>query len=205
VNTRQAVSDLLERSQKLTVKRMSQFALVVTLVGSASFGGLREVEEPGPSTLAPDERHVGAQLAVEVHRVITVDSLPPIPDPGDGERIVAVVATVENLSDRTITGGLADTFLLDDVSGVENTEPASYVGLVRDGTGFPHIQPGVPDRLVFAWNAAAEAVPASVTVVVREKTLVNDPLTLHGPTWLFPSPAAIVEVPVEDLDEETDG
>lgn len=179
----------------VSLVRMGQVAGVAALGVSALFGGLEEAPQPALPQLDPGERHEGPQLSVTVERALLFDDLRPLPDPPPGHQLLAVTAEIENL-DTVPAGAISDALVLHDTSGFAPVDPKPSTALISDPGLAVELQPGVPERVVFVWTVPAEGEPAEIDLIVRDKTLVTDPVLFAGPTWLDPHPAVRVVVPL---------
>jgi len=172
------------------------------LVATAAFGGLATAAEPGPVAIEPGQEHRNDQFAVTVERVLLVDELT---EAGvyvdDGERVLALVVTVENTWTRPIavhpTGSLTESVRLD---GLSDTPPDS-IARYDDGTVAPWLQPGVPAQLVLAWAVKAgqftDAQPMRITL--SDMTLYTGSFVASGQWWDDPAPAATMTVTLDDI------
>lgn len=186
--------------------RLGQLGAIAVLGVSALFGGLDEVTPPGLPGLAPGTVHEGPQLHVAVDKAVLADTLPPLPDPEEGQRYLAVGTTIENRDVRP-AAALGETLVLESVTGYEVVEPAPDVALISDGSSPVELQPGMKDRVAFVWlvepaeaNDDEPADEPTVEIVVQDKTLITETTVMFGPTWIDPLPAARVMLPLEEAE-----
>ncbi|MDW4572081.1 hypothetical protein R8Z57_04735 [Microbacterium sp. M3] len=181
------------------------------LLATAAFGGLATAAPPELATLEPGEAHVTAERSLAVQRAVLIDELPDtrvLPD--DGERVLVIVAEVENLWDRPLSAGSKG---IGETLSIAGTDAVSAEGAARldDATADPWLQPGVPAQIVFAWAVPDDlfAEGDEVGVTLYERSLYTGSFVTQGQTWEDPAPDAVVIVEVEDVGagadaEETD-
>lgn len=171
------------------------------LAATAAFGGLATAAEPAIAELDAGETHRNDQLSIAIERAVLIDEFP---DAGvfveDGERVLAVLATVENrwieplaaYADSSVTASLTVTGL-----------PASPDSVARydDATVSPWLQPGVPAQIVFAWAVEADAIEdaQALEITLNDMTLHTGSFVANGQWWTEPVPAATVTIEVEDI------
>jgi hypothetical protein len=168
---------------------------VVVLAASGLFGGLDAVAGGGVPAVALGQVDTGQPWNVTVTGARLLTDQPPLHAEHEGDRWLAIVATVEVTADET-RGDMRDILR---VSGAEQlrTEQPDTILLVRDYTP-PRLNPGMPEKVAFFWAQPPNApVPTAVTVRIFGKTRRIDTLTGHL-EWLDPEVRAEVRAPVED-------
>ncbi|HEY1486708.1 MAG TPA: hypothetical protein VGF84_11430, partial [Micromonosporaceae bacterium] len=113
-----------------------------------------------------------------------------------GDRWLVVIATVDITSSDS-RDDLTEALRLRDVPGLLDVAPNPIL-LAQDATDVTYLNPGMPERLGFAWEQSGAApVPTSVQVEVYDETRQPD---LGGNLGWFPNAtaAAIVRTPVQD-------
>ncbi|WP_028046480.1 hypothetical protein [Cellulomonas sp. URHE0023] len=161
------------------LQRFGVVGAVALLAVTAAFGGLQEQTQDGPEELAVDTAVDLAPFEVTVHRVVWTTELPGQYLTDDGNRWIAVVATVRNTSDSGVLGGaLGEALTLADVEGLVQ-EPgtlvpgvtASSVSLLDDGSTLSPVQPGLTYEAAFLFEQDGSiAAPTSATVLLQEHT-----------------------------------
>ena len=161
------------------------FAIGVGVVAfgvSGLFGGFEKASTrpPGPPAVAPSAANIGKPWNVTVLSVVVLDKLEPLRLKHPGDRWIAVVAVIEVTAERSFNVGRA--IRIRGAEGVE-TEP-DQIRLVRDTSTVAELQPGVPEKVGFFWEQAADApVPTEVDVGIFGQTYAYDE-TSHLPGWL---------------------
>jgi len=173
------------------------------LAATAAFGSLNTVAAAPPAplaTLGPDTTHTSAQAAITLRSAVLIDKLSATRVfPEEGERLLVVLAEIENLWTAPLELGSGDGIAQAIRLADDERAPG---GTVRedDQTDTPLLQPGVPALLAFTW-----AVPAArysdgdeLTVVLRDPSLITGQLLYTGTSWGNYTPAAEVRVPIRD-------
>jgi hypothetical protein len=185
------------------------FATALTgafLAVAAAFGGLGAVAAPAIPELAAGETHESPQLDVTVERAVLVDSLD---EAGvfveDGQRVLAVVATVVNRWDRPVTSGSSGLGAVMRVPALGDVAP-SAVARFDDATQSPVFQPRVPAQVVVAWAVdettlrdTGIAGDDALRLQLRDLALSTGALVLYGESWGDPVTAATATVPLRDV------
>jgi hypothetical protein len=182
--------------------------LLVAVVGLA--GGLDRVPPRQLPVVAEDQLNPGEPWNVTVEAAVLAVDLEPAFLQEEGYWL-AVIADVEVNADET-RSDLYEILYVTDVEGLAREHQASgiYPGaiqaddirLVRDGTAAASLHPGLPERLAFLWELAADTPPpAEVHVEIVGKTYRTSSLT-GAMEWLDEAPRAQLTVPVEDRREE---
>ena len=172
------------------------------LLATAAFGGLATAAPPELATLEPGEAHVTAERSLTVQRAVLIDELPDAGVyPEDGERVLAVIADVENMWDRPLYSGgekgIAGSFSLQEVDADAEAGAARY----DDTTASPWLQPRVPATIVFAWSVPAGlfAEGDELPITLYDRSIYTGSFVTSGQWWDGPVPAAVVTVEVEDV------
>lgn len=197
--------------QKVPTKWFVSGGLVIFLAVSAAFGGLNDAAAAPIPQLTAGEPHTGAQLRITVDRAVLLDGFPEQGIlPAEGERLLVVVATVEDVwrdpaSTRTSIGA-ADNLRPVGVPGLDASSAPQSVAVISDGAEFPDLQPGVPIELAFIWSIDPSALAEgdSMAIDVYDKTYRSDGFITSGERWVNPVVAATVTVPVSDSGDGSD-
>jgi hypothetical protein len=181
-----------------TLRRAVAALAAVAVVATIPFGGLRTVDPKLASVvrLKVDEVSKGGPWNVTVTGGRLLKDQPPLKAGTKGNRWVIVLATVEITADETRN----DMDAILQISGAQGlvSDKPTEVRLLRDYTAYPALHPGIPERMIFGWEQAADApVPTQVDVTIVGKTLRPDSLR-NAPSWLDDAPRAVVTVPVVD-------
>lgn len=171
------------------------------LAATAAFGGLATAAEPGPAVLADGATHRNDQLSIQVERAVLIDEFP---DAGvyveDGERVLALVVTVENEWTQPLPTSpgtsVAKSFTIEGL-----TDGPDSTARLDDATVGPWLQPGVPAQIVVTWAVDADRFEAdqTLTVTLNDLTLYTGSFVTSGQWWTGPVPAATTTVVIEDV------
>ena len=187
------------------------------LAVAAAFGGLNAVAAPPIPDLSAGKTHVNGPFSLAISRAVLIDEFP---EAGitveEGQRVLAVVVTAENVWDRAMPTVLSspDAALRGSLRIPSLGDGAVPVAIARfdDATKEPHLQPGVPADLVVTWAVDADALAAGdeVEIDIRDLSLSEGVLITYGEEWGTPMTAAHVHVDVTDVGagadaEETSG
>lgn len=171
---------------------------------AAAFGGLDAIAAPPISTLEPGETHTNAAFDLTVERAVLIDTFPEagaFADPDAGERVLAVVVTVENRWDRAVRAE-ADTAVLGSLRAPGLDEPVlGAVARFDDGTKDPWLQPGMPVELVATWVIGGDELTAADDLVleIRDFSLLRGQIVFSGEVWDAPVVAARMSIPLTDV------
>ena len=200
-------------ADKVPPKWVTVSAVALFLAGTAAFGGLADAPAAAEKPLAqldPGDAHDTGELKVTLDRAVLIDTLDgsgtyPLDD--GSERVLAVLATIENPGNEAL-----DTlsFATDQiaVTGMPTERPdgrALEVSTARldDATISPVIQPGFSVEIALTWP-----VPRDLWRADDELHLTISDLTWFEPTflgdgpgfWTEPAvPAAEIDLVVEDV------
>jgi hypothetical protein len=159
-------------------------------------GGLDPVKGPGLPRTALNTVDHGAPWNVTVTGARLLDGPALIEPQHKGDRWLLVLATVEVTADES-RNDMDDVIRLSGVPGLRNEEP-DYTYLVRDQSPVGHLNPGMPERLAYAWAQSPDApIPTEIEVQIYGKTRRADSLT-GSIGWFDDAPRSRVTVPVED-------
>lgn len=191
---------------KVPTKWLFTGVLVLFLAASAAFGGLNDVP-PAPLPVVPAGESIdGAQLRIAVDRAVLIDGFPEDGIvPAEGERLLVVVAIVENLWDEPASafsdGGVADNLRPVGVAGLDESSRPVSVAVLSDGTEFEPLQPGVPVELAFIWSVDPAAVPDTDTLDIRiyDKVYRAEGFVTYGERFDSPFVMATSAVPLSDV------
>jgi hypothetical protein len=193
---------VVTQGSRLTLTWITRIGVVGLLAASALFGGLDDAEPPAIPDLEVAERHDGAPLAITVERAVVVDEIAGVAKPvDDGGRLLLVVATAENTSAAPVLAPV-DSLRVGGLDSVSSEDPARSINVLDDDSTVHRLQPRVPTRLVFIWDvSAAELADGDeLRVGLFDLTFVETRDIVINAAWQDPALAAVVTVPVEDLD-----
>ncbi|SEC82352.1 hypothetical protein SAMN04489844_3061 [Nocardioides exalbidus] len=186
----------------------------LALLASAPFGGLSVVPEPGAGSWTTGTPFEVGPFEVTVDRAVSTDDLgAAVPPPAEGNRLVAVVADVENVSDRMAYLSLLTDAVRPAASGTVDggndpfaRGPAPEVYLVKDTSTPTLLNPDVALRVVLVWeqNPGAAADPGTLRLDVGGYDFVEEgSLTLDSNFWLPDAGVALSgEVAVEPVEDD---
>lgn len=197
-------------------------ATAVFLGATAGFGGLADAPGPEPEplpVLAAGETHTNQQFDITVERAVLIDELPGSGTyPKEGERVLAVVATLQNITDDPLLSSQFSeaTFTIEELPAERPSgdEATSSIARVDDSTLAPWLQPDVPVQVVVTWPVPADLLGAGDLVRLTLSDYERyDWARLGGSeddhSWVDPAPAAYVDLEIEDVgagaDSEEDG
>jgi hypothetical protein len=195
-------------SDRVPTRWLVTGSTLVVLAASAAFGGLDDAPAEALPALGPGDPVTGAQLRIAVERARLLDALPEAGlTPDDGNRLLIVVATVEDVWDGpvpTLPGiGAADNLRPLGIPGIDGDADPDAVLLLADGTMSPELQPHVPMELAFVWEVPAASVRADpgaeLAVEVYDKTYRAEGFVTYGERFEDPFPQARASVPFEDI------
>lgn len=195
-------------TDRVPTRWFAGIATGVFLAVTAAFGGLATAATPSLAVLEPGEAHVTDQRSLTIERAVLVDELPEAgvyPDPDENQRVLAVVATVENPwtapQTASATSGFSVSAFAESVSVGEL--PAKESANVRydDSTSGPWMQPGVPFELVMAWivDADAYADGDELEITLNTLSLYTASFVAEGEWWQDPTPSARMTLTLNDL------
>lgn len=201
---------LQKATDRVPTKWFAAIGTGLFLAATAAFGGLAPVAvaEPTLPELTAGDVHTSAQLKVTVERAVLIDSLQGsgvTPDSDRGERLLVVLAQVENLWDRPLSSAGSESFL-QAVLREGDSRPAGAVVREDDQTSPLWLQPNVPALLVYTWAVGPDDYHEgeNLTLVVQDAALITGQLLYTGEDWGDYAPAATVTVPLEDAGSESD-
>ncbi|WP_413317657.1 hypothetical protein AA0Z99_11980 [Agrococcus sp. 1P02AA] len=211
--TGRAGSWMSKAAEKVPMRWLTTAVAGIFLAATAAFGGLETAASTLPEELAAGEAHVGPFASFTLERAVLIDTFDEAgatADPAAGERVLAVVGTVEGTWDRSI-GTDSTTFA--QAIRLEALPDASVTAAARldDGTISPAVQPGVPAELVLTWIVPDDlfADGDEVRVSLLDHQLYVGSSTLYGEYWSDQELAATVLLEAEDVgagaDAEAEG
>lgn len=205
-------------AQRLPSSWITVTAAALFLAATAAFGGLADapVAEAAPlPQLTAGDTHTNDQFAITFERAVLLDDLSGSgTTPKEGERVLAVVVTMENVTDTALsTASYVPATLA--VPGlptqrVDGSEmPTVSIARMDDATIGPYLQPGVPAQLVLTWPVPADRYVAGdeVPLAISDLRWWEPELlfTGNGGQWRDPVAAARVQLTAEDVDAEETG
>jgi hypothetical protein len=199
--TRRRFGWLRAASDRVPTRWFAGIGTALFLAATAAFGGLATAAEPAITELEAGATHQNDQLSIAIERAVLVDEFP---EAGvfvdDGERVLAVLATVENrwteplaaYADSSVTGSI-------EPAGLDGSPDS--VARYDDATVNPWLQPGVPAQIVLAWAVDADAFEDAqeVEITLNDMTLHTGSFVANGQWWTRPVAAASVTIAIEDL------
>lgn len=195
---------LREATDRVPTAWIPGILTAVFLGAAAAFGGLEAVAAPPIATLQPGDEHRNDMLSITVERAVLIDTFPEAgasANDEEGERVLAVVVTAENVWDRAVPAenDVSLTGMLR-ASGLAEASPVSAARL-DDGTNEPWLQPEMPVELVVTWiiDAGELAAGDEVDLELRDFTLQEGQIVFSGEAWIDPVVGARVSVPVTDV------
>ncbi|WP_285137372.1 hypothetical protein [Microbacterium sp. lyk4-40-TSB-66] len=169
---------------------------------TAVFGGLSAVAVPPVPDIAAGTEHRNDQFALTVERAVLIDELPGSgTSVSDGQRVLALVVSVENVWDRALAAsgdaGVADAVSVAELGGAT----ANAVARIDDATVAPYLQPGVPAELVLTWavDPATFAAGDVLHVDLLDFTSYTGQLVTYGESWIDPVVGARTTVEISDV------
>lgn len=175
---------------------------VLFLTVTAAFGGLSAVAVAPVPDIAAGTEHRNDQFALTVERAVLIDELRGSgTSVSDGQRVLALVVSVENVWDHPIAAS-ADAGVADAVSVAElDGATANAVARLDDATVAPYLQPGVPAELVLTWvvDSATFAAGDVLHVDLLDFTLYTGQLITYGESWIDPVVGARTTVEISDV------
>lgn len=172
------------------------------LVVTAAYGGLETVQPEPLVALQPGETHENDQLALTVERAVLIDDFREAGTiAGEGERVLALVVTVENVwTDPLMASGNNSVGMTIRVDDLGDVAPDS-IARMDDATWAPYLQPGVPAQLVATWlvpeTQFSEETPIDLTL--RNPSLHIGQHLTYGASWGEPVEAATLTVTATDV------
>ena len=175
------------------------FAGVVAVIGlgvSALFHGLAPVAAAQTPTVAPGKVIDAGPWKVTVVDTRLLSSSTGLKTTTDGDHWFAVVATVDDTTNDS-REDMGDIVRLSHVAGLTAVAP-QVILLASDATTLGYLNPGMPERVAFAWEQSSKVpLPTTAQIVIYGKTLREN--SLDGTTdWLSPHVVADVTAPVLD-------
>jgi hypothetical protein len=196
-----------DHAERRTAVRLRLVVLVLALIGLGAVwatGGLAKDAsyhpDDGIQTVAVGETVDTGPFRMSVDAAAVFDEygkLRPFGD--DNGSILVIKLTMENLTDVSIGTSLY-AVSIEGFTGLSKPDSIQTV-LERDGSAAHYLHPGLPERVVYAWelNPGADP-PTEVKVILHGATWRNfiGFAFMNEPQWLDHGPRAEVSVPVED-------
>jgi hypothetical protein len=188
-------------SDRVPTRWFAGIATALFLASTAAFGGLATAAPAPITALEPGDEHRSDQRALTVQRAVLVDEFP---EAGvlaeDGERVLALVLSVENSWDEPLAASPGSS-VIDSIAVEGLSAPPDSVARYDDATINPVLQPGVPAQIVLAWAVDAQAFADArrLTVTLNDMTLHTGSFVANGQWWTDPVASATVTVAVDDI------
>lgn len=205
-------SRVATRLAERPLRDLGVLGAVALLGATAAFGGLEpaEVEEVAP--LVPGTTTTAAPLEVTVDRVLWTGELPGAYLEGEGNRWIAVTATVTSTHTESLYATeLDDAVALIDVPGLVK-EPelgtdrvsASTVLHVLDGSPLGPVQPGLTYEAVFLFEQRGDVEPPTDATVALVGRTWRSWSWQSGEAWLDPAVVARATLPAREAVDSTE-
>jgi hypothetical protein len=201
-------SRVAERLLKQPLRNLGVGVAVIVLGSTAAFGGLEPAT--GTERLPPVQVGVKTQVApydIKINKVVWVDDLPNIYPTQQGNRWLAITATVRNTTDVSLYGAaeLAESVTLSDVDGLvrkpvpgTNQVRSNYQKLIMDNSDLHPVQPDIDYDMVFLFEQAAGSPPPNqVGVELVGHTWREDSID-KTEKWLDPEVIAKSTLPMTE-------
>ena len=148
--------------------------------------------EPGLAAVPRGAVHAGEPWNVAVHEVLVGAQQENLEPTVEGDRFLAVRATVEITADET-RSDVEDAVRLADVAGLREEEPVQVL-LRRDGGPANGLHPGLPEEIELWWEQdGSQPPPTAVAVEIIGKTFRLN-LIAGNEDWTDPQPRAVVRL-----------
>jgi len=212
----QPLSSWRERARvlydRLPTKWLITGISAVLLGLSAVLGGLDDVAPTPIPRVEAGQPFAGERLTVTAERAALIDGFPEQGVmPADGNRLLVVVATVENTSNdplrlATLTGD-ADTMLPVDVDFAAESSAPTAVLVFDDGSTVSTVQPGVPVEVAFVWEVAAHELSGGdeLRVDLLDRTYQGEATVYFGDRFSDDFVAGYLAFTIDDLGAGSDG
>lgn len=179
--------------------RQRLFAIVVAGLGAAAASAvsfaiaLYEAVNPDPLPMAsPGEAVDTGRWIVTIREARFGDPSPRGAASSDAKTLLTVSFDLDN---RSAGSAYASANLLAIAPPAELPDPALY--LARDGSLASPLNPGMPERLVAAWEWPAEQpAPRAVRLVVGGQIYKRRDNLYGASSWFDGDPVAVLELPV---------
>jgi hypothetical protein len=170
---------------------------VVVIGAIAGFGGLETVADAPVARAASGQLVAGKQLDVTIEDAWLADGFDPYFEPEEGNRFLAVRASVVNVSSKPVNT-VRDNVLVDGITGVSGEPQADQVIRIGESSTNPVFQPSVEQEVLLLWEIpeSTVAVGSEITVSVLDKSLRKG--FLFDDSWSDPVVTAEVPVAVGD-------
>jgi len=179
---------------------------------SAVLGGLNDVPATPIPQIEAGQPYVGERLTITADRAALIDAFPEQGvRPADGNRLLVVIATVENTSNdpvriATLTSK-ADTLLPVGVEFAQQATAPSAILVFDDGSTVSTVQPGIPVEVAFVWEVPADELSDGdeLRVDLLDRTYQGDATVYFGDRFSDDFVAGYLAFTIEDLGAGSDG
>lgn len=184
------------------LRHLGAVGACVLVVATAGAGGLEPQAQDGPEVVAAGTAVDAAPFEITVRRARWADDL-GVPTAQDGDRWVAVVATVRNTSDASVLSShLTHALTLEPFTGARATAgehglAASATALLDDGSTPNPVQPGLTQDVVFLFDQDGGAAPPDEVVVHLQRSTWREGSLDRSLAWWEPTTVAEAPLPVE--------
>ena len=191
---------------------------LVTSVGavllglSALLGGLDDVPPTPIPQIEANQPYTGERLTITAERAALIDGFPEQGVmPADGNRLLVVVATVENTwTDPVRLATLpatADTLLPVGIEFADAATAPTTVMVFDDGSTVSTVQPGVPVEVAFVWEVPSGSLAHGdeVRFDLLDRTYEGEASVYFGERFSDDFVGGYLEFTVEDLGAGSDG
>ncbi|GIH13814.1 hypothetical protein Raf01_19860 [Rugosimonospora africana] len=174
----------------------------LALAASSLFHGLDSSASAGIPQVKPNTVSRDGPWNVNVLTCRVVTDLSPYKPQKDGDRWFVVIAYVNVTADESQTS-IGAIIRIPQVQGLTATggsrgKPPDHILLVRDGSEVQYLNPGMTERVGFAWEQSPSApMPSETLVQVYGETLRESALS-GNEEWLDLSVHAEVHASIED-------
>ncbi|QTE28712.1 hypothetical protein [Pengzhenrongella sicca] len=180
-------------------------AAVLVLAATAGFGGLESAIAPTLAPVVPGTSVAAAPFEITLDKVLWTAELPGAYLTSDGNRWLAITATVTNTADSSVVDPVIDALALAGVAGlvkepVRGTDRVTSSArlLLADGSSPFPVQPGLAYDLVFLFEQSGE-VPPPTEVTVQVLGHTSRPSTLDRTQgWFDPTVVAQATLPLRE-------
>lgn len=186
----------------MPTKWFAGIATGLFLAATAAFGGLATVPEPELKAIEAGTEHRNEQVAITIDRAVLIDDFPEAGTRAEeGERVLAVLMTLENLwtkpQSTAYTDKVVQAFSIAELDGAKPNASARY----DDSTLTPMLQPRVPVEVVFTWLVPADEFHEGdeLNITLNDLSLYVASFVTSGSSWVDPVPAATVTLTLTDV------
>lgn len=206
----QPLSSWRERARTLYDRLPTKWLITgisAVLLGlSAVLGGLNDVAATPIPQVEAGEPYAGERLTITAERAALIDGFPEQGvRPADGNRLLVVVATVENTSNDPVRlatqTSKADTLLPVDVEFAQEATAPTAILVFDDGSTVATVQPGVPVEVAFVWEVPAGELSGGdeLRVDLLDRTYQGEATVYFGDRFSDDFVAGYLAFTIEDL------